>query len=388
MEISLPTDTDGFLSQECPSCGLRFKVTFGQGSEAPISYCPYCGYEGANCWHTQEQVNYIQAVAINIALMPELKKLKLASGGLLKFNMKSDISNPTAPPIEADEPMTVLHFPCCNESIKVERYERHFCIICGTEVDMNYNESKKVFLSHKGLDKEMVRDFKQTLELIGYAPWIDEDAMVAGTSLEREILQGMRDSCGVVFFITPSFEDERYLASEVDYAVREKRHKGDRFAIVALQFIDKDGNEGKIPDLLANFVWKKPKTRLEALREIIRALPIVPGAVEWKPNISGVVSSPKIKSTSTELSLEAKEILQKAVSGDGRIVIHTSMAGKQLLVGSTFIAPSNDPRTTALWFGGLEDLQRRRFIKDVGYNQTAFKVTREGYEAADQLTQA
>ena len=74
MEVSFPTDADGFLSQECPSCELRFKVMFGEGSAEPISYCPYCGYNGQNCWHTQAQVDYMQAIAANVSLGPELKK--------------------------------------------------------------------------------------------------------------------------------------------------------------------------------------------------------------------------------------------------------------------------------------------------------------------------
>ena len=106
---------------------------------------------------------------------------------------------------------------------------------------------------------------------MGYDPWLDEDAMPAGTPLERGLLQGMQDSCGVVFFITPSFKDEGYLETEINYAIQEKRRKEDKFAIVTLQFLDADGNVGEIPDLLKTYVWKKTKTPLEALREIVRA---------------------------------------------------------------------------------------------------------------------
>jgi hypothetical protein len=66
------------------------------------------------------------------------------------------------------------------------------------------SNSKKIFLSHKGIDKALVIDFKETLKSLGYDPWIDEDAMPAGTQLERGLLQGMKDSCGVIFFITPA----------------------------------------------------------------------------------------------------------------------------------------------------------------------------------------
>lgn len=62
----------------------------------------------------------------------------------------------------------------------------------------------KIFLSHKSPDKALVRDFKTTLEVLGFDPWLDEDAMVAGAQLDRSILKGMQDSCGAVFFLDPS----------------------------------------------------------------------------------------------------------------------------------------------------------------------------------------
>lgn len=387
--MSFPTDADGFLSQECPSCELRFKVVFAEGSEEPISYCPYCGYNGQNCWHTQPQVDYMQAVAANVALAPELKKLerqmKGMSTGFLKIDMKSNLPKPGQPPMEADDALDILHFPCCNETVKVTRHNHHFCIICGTEIDMTISDSKKVFLSHKGVDKDYVIDFKASLDLLGYAPWLDEDAMPAGTPLERGLLQGMQDSCGVVFFITPSFKDEGFLETEVNYAIAEKRKKGDKFAIIALQFVDGHGNMAEIPELLKTYVWKKPKSPLEALREIVRALPVVPGTVDWREEITGVVTVPKTKSTSTELSDEAKAILKAAASSDGRVMHVKYMGGEEIQAGRQSMIPDKDSRTIARWVGGLEDLRRRRYVKDLGHKGEVFEVTREGYDAADEL---
>jgi hypothetical protein len=391
MEITFPTDSDGFLSQECPSCGLRFKARFEESGEEskPLSYCPYCGHHGLDCWLTQEQVDYAQAVAASELIAPHLRdlarQLDRSSNSFIKFKLEGNIPDPPPPPMETDDQLDMLHFPCCDETIKVARHPKHFCIICGMEIDMAVSDAKKVFLSHKGVDKERVIDFKKTLELLGYAPWLDEDAMPAGTTLERGILKGMQDSYAVVFFLTPSFKDEGYLESEVNDAVQEKRKKGDKFAIIALQFVDKDGNVGEIPELLKHYVWKKPKTDLEALREIVRALPIATAVVDWRPEIGGVVTAPKIRSTTTTLSDEAKAILQAAASGDGSIMHVKYMGGEALQAGSKSLIPSDDPRVVARWVGGLEDLRRRRYIKDVGHKGEIFEVTREGYEAADEL---
>lgn len=141
---------------------------------------------------------------------------------------------------------------------------------------------RKLFLSHKGADKPLVRRFFTILKAIGFDPWLDEDAMAAGTELERGILQGFKDSCAAVFFITPSFHDEGYLRTEVIYAMGEKRGKGERFSIVTIVFTDDHGRKGTVPELLKQFVWKEPATELEAVVEILRALPIVPGELRWR----------------------------------------------------------------------------------------------------------
>ncbi|MFX8445244.1 toll/interleukin-1 receptor domain-containing protein, partial [Acinetobacter baumannii] len=88
----------------------------------------------------------------------------------------------------------------------------------------------KIFLSHKSADKTLLRDYAKTLEGLGFQPWLDEDAMHAGVNLERGLLDGFEQSCAVVFFITENFLDKDYLATEVDYAIRQKRAKGDRFS--------------------------------------------------------------------------------------------------------------------------------------------------------------
>ena len=92
----------------------------------------------------------------------------------------------------------------------------------------------KIFLCHKSPDKAKVREFKETLSILGFDPWLDEDAMAAGVQLDRSILQGMKDSCAAVFFLTPNFSDEKFLATEINYAIAEHRERSPDFAIIAL----------------------------------------------------------------------------------------------------------------------------------------------------------
>ncbi len=250
---------------------------------------------------------------------------------------------------------------------------------------MTISDAKRVFLSHKGANKKLVNEFKETLELLGYQPWLDEDAMPAGARIDRELLQGMKDSCGVVFFITQEFKDEGFLGAEIEYALDEDRRKGEKFAIIPLVFVGDDGQSPPIPELLQRFIRKTPASDLEALKEIIRALPVVPGAVDWRKDISDVATLPMLKSTSSDLSEEAKQILEEAVNGNNW-VMHVKTMGREVIqVNGRNMIPDKNDRTIAMWVAGLEDLQRLRYIRGEGTSGTSFVVTREGYQAADDL---
>ena len=139
----------------------------------------------------------------------------------------------------------------------------------------------EVFLSHKSNDKSLVREIALTLSSIGYNPWLDEDKMKAGANLERSIRSGFENSCAAVFFITPNFKDEGYLASEIDYAIAEKREKGDKFVIITLLIPDDKSSYGEVPKLLKSYVWKEIEP-IQAIRTIVEALPIKLHKVNWK----------------------------------------------------------------------------------------------------------
>lgn len=140
----------------------------------------------------------------------------------------------------------------------------------------------KIFLSHKTADKPLVRRFHRALIELGFQPWLDEPDMPAGRDLERSILQGFEDSCAAVFFITERFVDEDYLATEVTYAIRQKRKKGEKFAIITLVFSE----QYEIPGLLEPYVYKVVPNELDGFYELVRALPIELGPVRWKEAIA------------------------------------------------------------------------------------------------------
>jgi hypothetical protein len=146
---------------------------------------------------------------------------------------------------------------------------------------LEMQKPKEIFLSHKTADKPLVREVATTLAAIGYSTWLDEDKMKAGANLERALRKGFADSCAAVFFLTSNFKDEGYLATEIDYAISEKRARGDRFSIITLMIEDNSGATAEIPHLLQSYVWKRVK-HIEIIRAIVEALPIQFENLVWK----------------------------------------------------------------------------------------------------------
>jgi len=81
MKVTLPVDEDGFLGRQCPSpdCRRYFKITPGTGltGDNLPCHCPYCGHvDDAGDFHTEVQVEYVKALAVNLFERELLEKLK------------------------------------------------------------------------------------------------------------------------------------------------------------------------------------------------------------------------------------------------------------------------------------------------------------------------
>ena len=248
-------------------------------------------------------------------------------------------------------------------------------------------DGKRIFLSHKGSDKNMVLEYKGILEKLGYKPWLDEEAMPAGTPLERGLLKGMQESCAVIFFVTADFKDEGFLKTEVDYAVTEKRKKGDRFAIITLILDDsreESDIESVVPPLLRPYVWKQPKSQFQALEQILQALPkdMRNDSTNSNTPSSSLMNRQEIRS---EFSEDEKSILRAAAKGEGEVICSRTLGGVSVSAGGKSMMGDQSPREAARWEAAVEELQRHRYIKDIGYKGEVFELTKVGWDMADSL---
>ncbi len=131
----------------------------------------------------------------------------------------------------------------------------------------------RIFLSHKGVDKDLVREYHAALHSVGLNPWLDETELTAGAPLVRSLGEGMANSCAAVFFLSPDYKDVEFLRQEVDDAIAERVARDNGFAIISLAVPDGTGRSIDIPAPLKKYVWKTATTPLEGLRYIIEGLP-------------------------------------------------------------------------------------------------------------------
>lgn len=135
----------------------------------------------------------------------------------------------------------------------------------------------RIFLSHRSADKEIVRPFYNLLKSLGFEPWLDEKEIKAGSTIHREISSGFDSACAVVFFVTSSFEDERWIGREIDHAVSREIEHSDRFSVIALVFGD-----ATVPRALRDKRWVDVKNHVDAVREVVEALPVELGPARWR----------------------------------------------------------------------------------------------------------
>lgn len=142
MSVSVKTDADGFISQQCPSCDRRFKVKFGEGSSNPVSFCPYCGHADSGWW-TEEQRAYCTSVVNEEVVRPMLDDFRRSinrmnrPGSLVQMSANVKHDQPAPEPVESNEPMPLAQFTCCGERIKHDgSMSQLYCIICGTMMDV------------------------------------------------------------------------------------------------------------------------------------------------------------------------------------------------------------------------------------------------------------
>ena len=145
-EISIPSDSEGFILLQCPLCGELFKITASdiKADDVYELWCPSCGLKSEN-YLTDEVIDLASKMLTNKAqamVHQEFKKLeRKTKNGFISFKVthksKPEYENPLIPTIDALQPIT---FSCCKRQAKISQISKLigcYCPFCGVNYDEN-----------------------------------------------------------------------------------------------------------------------------------------------------------------------------------------------------------------------------------------------------------
>jgi sarcosine oxidase delta subunit len=142
-QISIPTDSDGFLSFECPFCEERFKLAANEVQEDDVFvlHCPICGLnDDAQSFLSSGVIEAAQTAAMNLAYDAINEAMKgwerrSRSSDLIRFKAGSPLKHEPEKVLIEDEAFELHEFACCDRSAKVQPIDEVagvYCPYCGT----------------------------------------------------------------------------------------------------------------------------------------------------------------------------------------------------------------------------------------------------------------
>ena len=142
IEISVPTDDDGYILLNCPNCTTYFKATPNDIEDDGILelFCPSCGLVGEN-YITEDVLELAFAMAQNKAMdliYDEFKKMEhqLNKGAITFKAGKQPKHEPETPIRSGIDSLEIATFDCCGRSAKVKpmlKITGCYCPFCGVK---------------------------------------------------------------------------------------------------------------------------------------------------------------------------------------------------------------------------------------------------------------
>jgi hypothetical protein len=126
-----------------------------------------------------------------------------------------------------------------------------------------------------------------------------------------------------------------------------------------------------------------PKTTLEELSRLQTENVSLRNQLEdARTLLSSISNQQSVKQTLTE---DAVDLLVSAANADGYILYTQYLGGSSMQAGDRDFLETDDTREEARWKSALDELLGLRLVEGVGYKGETFRVTKSGYDVADQI---
>lgn len=153
VELSIPTDEEGFWLLKCPFCGALFKLLPKDVKDENVCniYCPSCGLTGDN-YLTDEIIKIAKVQTENAffdLIFKDLKRIEQQNRGnkcvtLKVGNTPKQKENQFI--YSTIDELHINYYPCCNKYAKIDsliKMSAKFCPFCGgLTLDMNETDFK------------------------------------------------------------------------------------------------------------------------------------------------------------------------------------------------------------------------------------------------------
>jgi TIR domain len=265
-------------------------------------------------------------------------------------------------------------------------------------------EKWDVFISHASEDKPYVEPLAEALRAAGVSVWFDKMVLNWGDDLRPMIDKGLVNCrFGIVVLSKAFLSKKKWTEHELNGLVAREQ-AGQKLVLPIWHGIDREDLLVYSPTLADRLAMISENDSVdEIVRSLLKLLgrPI-PDAGVSKGGSSGAGHSGEAERLITrtvprrqdhgvaqdmnDLDSRETELLWNAAKDPRGEILHSKTLngdgmrsnGRQFLEGA-------DARTGAEWLGALRRLEARGFIEPLSGDRDFFKVTSEGYEAADGL---
>lgn len=275
------------------------------------------------------------------------------------------------------------------------------------------DQSWDVFISHASEDKGYSGPLAKALEDAGIRVWFDRTALQWGDDLRSAIDRGLRNCrYGIVIFSKAFLKKKKWTEYELSSLfalekVSEKRILPIWHGVTHEDLLEysagladrlaKVSSSDSYEDIVDSLCEMLGRAAPDAFRKANRTAKVEPSegherirsSAERTRTVAPANYRAEILAssfhTSDDLSVKEIELLWCASKEPGDILHNVTLDGESIRVNGRQFLEGVDARTGAEWVAAFRKLQERGYLEPLSYDSDFFRVTSDGYQAADAL---